>query len=70
MTGPRSARPGPAEAPRATGRSIRFPEGSDLLPWFEQHARQTGASVNATMLRALEAYRAAIEGGHLEGMIP
>jgi len=71
-------KPPPADS-RASGKSIRFPEGSDLLPWFEQHAQQAGVSVNATLLRALEAYRAAIEGdppraviegGHQEGMIP
>lgn len=68
-TGDHSTAPGPAEGGRSTGKSIRFPEGSDLLPWFEQHAKDTGVSVNATILRALEAYRAAVEGGGQEGMI-
>ena len=69
MTTGDSTRPVPAEGGRATGKSIRFPEGSDLLPWLEQHAQDTGVSVNATLLRALEAYRAAVEGGQQEGMI-
>jgi hypothetical protein len=57
---PRQRRSAPAE-PRKTGKSIRYPEGSDLSDWLEAHAEATGTSVNALILLALEAFRAAVE---------
>lgn len=43
---------------RGPTKTLRFPAGSDLLAWFDGHARATGLSTNATLVLALEKYRA------------
>jgi hypothetical protein len=52
-----------AAAPRKTGQSIRYPEGSDLRQWYEDRAEQTGMKVNALILLAMAYYRTAVEDG-------
>jgi hypothetical protein len=42
---------------RTPAKSVRFPKGSDLLAWYEQHAEQTGQSMNGALVTALEEYR-------------
>jgi hypothetical protein len=55
-----------AEPARPAPRSVRFPNGSDTLAWYERQAREEETNVNALMVRALEFYRAVIEGARRE----
>ena len=56
----------PEPAPEGTGRvnpkAVRLPKGSDLLAYYERHASDTGVSVNAALVLALEFYQAAHGG--------
>jgi hypothetical protein len=52
----------PATA-RANPKAVRLPQGSDLLAYYERHASDTGVSVNAALVLALEFYQAAHGGG-------
>jgi hypothetical protein len=46
---------------RGETKTVRFPAGSDLPAWYEQHANATGVSANALMVTALDRFRASIE---------
>lgn len=46
---------------RGTLKTIRFPKGSDLLPWYEQHADLLGITPNRALVSALERYRAEVD---------
>lgn len=51
-------------APGYTNKNFRLP--SELHEWFKAEARRQDRSVNAEMVRALRAYRAAREISHGE----
>lgn len=53
----------PAAPARANPKAVRLPQGSDLLAYYERHASDTGVSVNAALVLALEFYQAAHGGG-------
>ncbi len=40
-------------------KTVRMPDG--LLAWYERHSGDTGQSVNAAIVKALVAYRDAVE---------
>jgi hypothetical protein len=42
-------------------KAVRMPDG--LLAWYEQHAKAAGGSVNASLVAALEEYRAWRDSG-------
>jgi hypothetical protein len=46
--------------------SLRFTSGSDLLSWYEHYADRLGVSVNAALLRGLEAHRNSVDGTELD----
>jgi hypothetical protein len=46
---------------RGPTKTIRFPAGSDLPDWYEQHADATGLKANALMVLVLDRYRAETE---------
>jgi hypothetical protein len=48
----------PTPATRGPTKTLRFPVGSDLLAWFDDHAAATGLTTNAALVLALEKYRA------------
>jgi hypothetical protein len=57
-----AAEPEPG-AGRDNPKAVRLPKGSGLLAWYERHATDTGVSVNAALVLALEHYQAAHVGG-------
>jgi hypothetical protein len=40
-------------------KSVRLPEGSDLLAWFADYAAANGTSLNDSLVQAWEEFRAA-----------